>query len=203
MQITSWDERDLQRQKDDYAKQALAWRYRELLKQWAIIYTRLARAMANAFGEEEVLDTLEKVWWDLEYEAGKTWREDFEQSPRAALQMMFDRFHDGLQSLTSSPMAASIEGNRWELINFYCYHKEVAMELDERKIGISWCMADAAATRGWCSKIVLRCPNSQLRGDPFCYHIREIVEHVDSQEDQWSKEKSEKMGWRSIKKLEE
>jgi hypothetical protein len=202
-QVIPWEEMDLETQRDEYERQALAWEYRELMKDWARNYTRLARALADSFGEEEVLDILEKSWWDLEYTAGSTWREDFEEDPYAAFDMLRDYMHDGPQSLTSGAVDLQREKGHWELLHQYCYHKEVALEMDERKIGISWCMADAAAVRGWSPRAVLDFANSQLRGDHYCYHIRRIVEDADPELDHWSRDKSEKIGWRSIKKLEE
>jgi hypothetical protein len=75
--------------------------------------------------------------------------------------------------------------------------------MDARKIIIGQCMGDCAAVRGWSPNLVMRFPNAQLRGDPYCYQIREVVQDADPEEDEWSVEKSEKYGWRSVKELEE
>jgi len=55
MEIRPWYELDFATQKEEYEKQRLAWRYRDLKKQWARNYVKLARALADKFGEEEVL----------------------------------------------------------------------------------------------------------------------------------------------------
>lgn len=56
MEVTPWRDLDLETQKDEYDKQKLAWKYRDTKKQWARNYVRMARALADEFGEEEVLD---------------------------------------------------------------------------------------------------------------------------------------------------
>jgi hypothetical protein len=203
-QIPPWHDKSVEDQRSEYGKQALAWEARELAKEWLRIYTRMAKALVAAFGEEVVLDTLEKVWWDLQYEGGQTFREDFDSDLAGMFQKMYARWHvTGAQSLTSGVYDVELEETRWHLLMLYCKQKEVALEMDSRKIGIGQCMGDCAAVRGWSSHLVMRFPNAQLRGDPYCYQIREIVEDADPSEDGWSREISEKYGWRSIKKLEE
>jgi len=205
-QILKWEDRDRQTQEEDYERQLVASGIRELLKQWARTYTRLARALADSFGEEEVLDILEEVWWDQQYEAGRSWREEFDEDPQSGMEMMFRRWHDGAQGLTGGVYVVGMEEGRWDLIMLNCYHKDVALELDDiggREIGMGWCMSDMAATRGWCPRLVMRFPNMQLRGDPFCWQIRETVEDADPGLDRWSKELSERYGWRSIRKPRE
>jgi len=201
--IVAWHDRDVLTQKDEYEKQALAWEFRELCKSWLRNYVHMARSLIASFGEEEVLDILEKVWWDLHYEGGRTWREDFEKDVRGAFQETYCRWHCGAPSLTRGVMDVKMEGDCWELLHLYCKQKEVALEMDARKIIIGQCMGDFASTRGWSPRIVMQFPNAQLRGDSFCFQIREIVDEADPSEDEWSREKSEKYGWRSIKKLEE
>jgi hypothetical protein len=205
-QIIAWHARDRQTQKADFERQRVAAQIRDLLKQWARTYTRMVGALVNEFGEETVLDTLEEVWWDMQFEAGTSWRAEFDKDPQAGLQMMFDRWHTGSQGPTGGVYDVEIKDGRWDLIMLNCYHKDVALELDDlggRKIGISWCMSDLAAVRGWCSRLEMAFPNMQLRGDPFCWQIREIKEDADPALDHWSKELSEQYGWRSIRKLEE
>lgn len=203
MEIIRWDERDPESQKAEYEKQMLAWRFRDAKAQWARNYARMARALADAFGEEEVLDLLEQTWWDLEYEGGLTWREESLRAPAETLEAQYHVQHDGAQSLTTGPQDVRFIDERYELVHYFCYLKDVFMDLDARKIGISWCMGDAAAVRGLHPNLVLDFVNSQLRGDPFCYHVRHFVENPDPSLDHWSKEQSERIGWRSIKKLEE
>jgi len=203
MEITAWHDKDVQTQKEEYEKQALAWEFRETCKVWLRNYTHMAKALVESFGEEEVLDILEKVWWDLHYEGGKTWREDFEKDLLGAFKETFVRWHCSAPSMTRGVQDVELQGGHWELLHLYCKQKEVALEMDSRKIGIGQCMGDFASTRGWSPNIVMRFPNAQLRGDSYCYQIRDIVEDADPSEDEWSKEKSEKYGWRSIKKLEQ
>jgi len=201
----SWNELDLETQKEEYKKQAAVQELIGVMKEWARVYCRLARALADAYGEEEVLDILEKVWWDLQYEAGKTWREDFEKDPEAAFADMEARWRhqdNSISSYLGTIFHPVVEKKRWELVTYNCYH-DIFREMNECKIGISWCMSDLAAVRGWSPKMVMDFPHVLLRGSSYCHQIREIVENADPSLDHWSKEKSERFGWRSIQKLEE
>jgi hypothetical protein len=201
--IRSWDEMDLVSQKDEFAKQALAYEFVQWLKQWLRNYVRMARALADAFDEDPVLDILEQTWWELQYEAGRTWRAEFDADPEAAFEAMYHRWHEGAQGLTGGVQDVTLEGTRWEILVPYCKHREVALEMGERKILISQCMSDMAAVRGWCPRVIMRFPNALLRGDPYCYQIRELVDQADPSLDHWTKELSEKCGWRSIARLED
>ncbi len=195
-------ESDLKMQREEFEKQALVQQFLGLLKDWSRTYCRLVRALADEFGEEEVLDIVEKVWWDMAYEVGKGWREKFDENPQEAMKEKAHSWHD-------SPLWARIcccdvpvlEGNRWELVAVKCY-REVFLEMNEPKIGISWCMTDFAAVCGWSPKVVMRQPKNMLRGDNVCHQIRFITDDSGLQWD-YSRETSEKVGWRSIKKLEE
>jgi hypothetical protein len=115
---------------------------------------------------------------------------------------MYQLWHDGPQSPTSGAYDVELEGTRWHLLMLYCWHKDVALEMDERKIGMTFCIGDMAAVRGWCPRIEMRQPNHQFRGDSYCYQIRELVESSDAGLDHWSQELSEKYGWRSVDALE-
>jgi hypothetical protein len=117
---------------------------------------------------------------------------------------MFQRWHEGEQSLTSGVYDVELEEGRWHVLVLHCKQREVALELGARKIIISQCMSDLAAVRGWCPRVVMAFPNAQLRGDPYCYQIRELRDEAcDPGLDHWSRELSEAYGWRSIRKLEE
>ena len=186
-----------------YEGQALAWEYRETQKEWLRNYTRMTRALIAEVGEETVLDTFEKVWWDLQYEGGKTFRDEFDEDLGAAFANMYDEWHSGGTSLTRGVMDVELEGDRWHLLHLYCKQKEVALEMGSRRIGISQCMGDCAAVRGWSPNIVMHFDTAQLRGDSYCYQVREIVENADPLEDEWTVEKSEKWGWRSVRRIEE
>lgn len=196
------EEMDLKAQKEEFEKQALVEEYVNLAKEWQRTYCRLIRALANAFGEEEVLDIVEEAWWDIGYEVGRRWREKFDKDPQAALEERAHTWHD-------DPMWARIvccdvsvlERDRWELVAVKCY-REVFREMNEPKIGISWCMLDFAMVRGWSPHVVFRQTTNMLRGDNYCHQIRQIVDDPTLQWD-YSKETSEKAGWRSIKRLEE
>lgn len=200
----SWQSRDPKEQKELLDLQLLGLEAEHLITEWAAIYCRLARALADAFDEEQVLDILEETWWNLQYEGGLTFREDFEKDPREALQSMARRWHcKSCQNYSSAIYDEPIvQEDRWDLFVHRCYH-EVFVEMDERKIGVSWCMSDVAAVRGWSPKVVMTFPNVLLRGSNFCHQIREIVQDADPSHDHWSREKSELYGWRSIKKAEE
>ena len=78
-------ELDIKEQKEEFEKQPLVEEYVQLATEREVVYARLVRAMADAFGEEDVLDIVEKVGWDFGVEAGRTWREKFEDDPEAAL----------------------------------------------------------------------------------------------------------------------
>lgn len=202
--IEPWHDRPLESQKAEYENQALAYQAREAAKDWLRVYVPMTKALIEQFGEAVVLDTFEKVWWDLQYEGGKTFREDFDKDVPGMLGNMYAKWHvTGAQSLTSGVYDVALEDDRWHLLMLYCKQKEAALEMDARKIIIGQCMGDCGAVRGWSPNLLMSFPNAQLRGDPYCYQIREIVENVDPSEDEWSVEKSEKWGWRSIKKLEE
>jgi len=201
--MKSHEKTDLTSQKEEFEKQVLIEEFLSLAKEWEITYCHLIRALADAFGEEEVLDIVERTWWDQAYEVGQTWREKFDEAPQAALAEKAHSWHDdAVWARICCCDVPVLEENRWELVAVKCY-REVFREMNEPKIGISWCMTDFAAVRGWSPKIVMHQPNNMLRGDNYCYQIRDIVDDADSKLDDWSKEKSEMFGWRSIKKLEE
>ena len=202
--IVAWHDKSLVDRRVEYENQALAWQAREAAKDWLRIYVRLTRALISEFGEEEVLDTFEKVWWDLQYEGGRSLRDEWDDDPQRALATMHAQWHlDGPQSLTSGVCDVEMDGGRWQVLQLYCKQKEVALEMDARKIIISQCMGDCAAVRGWSPRLVMRFPNAQLRGDPYCYQIREIATDADPSDHEWSVEKSESWGWRSIRVMEE
>jgi len=188
--------------REEMTKQPLIEEYLAVLKQWERNYCRLIRDLANAFGEADVLDTAEKVWWDQAYEVGLTWREKFEQDAVAAMAEKAHSWHDGaVWARICCCDVPVLEPERWELTSVKCY-REVFREMNEPKIGISWCMTDFAAVRGWSPRIVMRQPHNMLRADNYCHQIRWIT---DDPTEQWeySKETSERVGWRSIQKLEE
>jgi hypothetical protein len=62
-------------------------------------------------------------------------------------------------------------------------------------------MTDFAAVRGWSPKIVMRQPKHLLRGDNHCHQIRYFSDDPTEQWD-YSRELSEKVGWRSVERLE-
>jgi len=206
--ITSWQQLDIQTQKEEYDKQAIVQETVGVMQEWAKVYARLARAMADAFGEEEVLDTLEQTWWELQYEAGKSWRDEFDADPQAAFAAMEERWRHGPNALSAyfgtieHPVKPADDPKRWELVTYSCYH-DIFRQIDERKIGISWCMSDLAAVRGWSPSVVMDFPHVLLRGASYCHQTRLLVVDADPTLDHWSREVSEKFGWRSIKKLEE
>lgn len=205
MTDTAWQALPLEQQRQEFAKQALAQELVSVMREWARVYGRLARDLADAFGEAEVLDILEQVWWDLQYEGGATWREEFERDPEAALAAMELRWRHGPNSLSAyfGTIAHPVrDARRWELVTYSCYH-DIFRELGERKLGLSWCMSDLAAVRGWSSRVVMDFPHVLLRGAAFCHQIRRIVEEADPALDHWSRQLSEQYGWRSAQKLEE
>jgi hypothetical protein len=206
MEVTSWSELSPAAQKEELEKQAIVQKTVEVLQEWARVYGRLARALADQYGEEAVLDTLEQTWWSLQYEAGLSWRDEFDQDVKAAFKEMEARWRRRDVNCVSAYFGAIfhplVTDDRWELVTYGCYH-DVFREMDERKIGISWCMSDMAAVRGWSSNVVMDFPQVLVRGCSYCHQIRCIDMDADPQLDHWSKELSEKFGWRSIQKLEE
>jgi len=204
-QIIKWEGRDLKTRKEDYECQLKADEIRKGYMEWARTYTKMASALVLEFGEEIVLDTLEEAWWNLQYEGGKTWREDFDKNPSDAIKMFYDKWHTDCQGCTGSVYTVEITGSCWDIMVFNCFHQAVALELDAiggRKIGIGWCMGDIAAVRGWCNNTVMDFPVMALRGDSYCWQIRRIVDNPAGYQDKWTKEISKKCGWRSIKELE-
>lgn len=204
----SWQQLDVETQKEEYEKQSIVQEIVGVIQEWACVYARLARAMADAFGEEEVLDTLEQTWWEQQYEAGKTWRDEFDADPVAAFAAMERRWRHDPNALGAyfgtivHPVTPADDPHRWELVTYSCYH-DIFRKIGERKIGMSWCMSDLAAVRGWSPQVVMDFPHVLLRGASYCHQTRLLVDDADPALDQWSKEVSEKFGWRSIKKLEE
>jgi hypothetical protein len=145
---------------------------------------------------------VEETWWDQAYEVGLTWREKFAKDPVGAMMEKAHSWHD-------SPMWARIcacdvpilNDKRWDLYSVHCY-REVFKEMNEPKIGMCWCLTDFAAVRGWHPNLVMRHPYHLLRGDARCHQIRYFTDDPSEQWD-YSKETSERVGWRSIKILEE
>ena len=190
-------------QKEELEKQPLVEEYVQLATEREVVYAQLVRAMADAFGEEEVLGLVEEVGWNFGAETGATWRDKFDADPQTALREKADSwFEDPLffSRLCCCDNRVQ-EDNRWELVAVKCY-REVFRRINEPKIGLTRCITDLAAVTGWSPTVTMRQPRHMFRGDNFCYQIREIVEDPTLQW-QYSRETSEKVGWRSIKKLEE
>ena len=192
---------DVKAQKEEFEKHLLV---KELLRhanQWQETYCRLIRALADTFGEEEVLDTVERVWWDQAYEVGLSWREKFDEDPQAAMREKASSWHDdAIWARICCCDVPVLEDDRWELKSVKCF-RELFDRLGEPKIGLSWCMTDFAAVRGWSARLVMRQPTNHLRGDNYCHQIRYFTDDPTEQWD-YSRELSEKVGWRSAQKLE-
>lgn len=199
--MKSQEQTDLEAQKEEFEKHLLVQEFLSLANEWQETYCHLIRALADAFGEEEVLDTVERVWWDMAYEVGLSWREKFEKDPQAAMREKASSWHDGaLWARICCCDVPVLEDDRWELRSVKCY-REIFNKLGEPKIGISWCMTDFAAVRGWSPNMVMRQPKQLLRGDNYCHQIRYFSDDPTEQWD-YSRELSERVGWRSVKKLE-
>jgi hypothetical protein len=194
---------DLKAQKEELEKQPLVEEYVQFFTQHEVTYAHMVRALADAFGEEEVLDIVEGTGFWFGEETGRTWREKFDADPVAA-------FREKAMSWYDDPLFFArlcccdytvMEERRWELAAVKCY-REVFRRIGEPKIGLTRCITDIAAVRGWSPNVTMRQPRHMCRGDNFCYQIREIV---DDPTLQWgySRETSEQVGWRSIKKLED
>jgi len=189
-------------EKEEFEKQPILEEYLNAVKVWERRYCRLIRALIDEFGEELVLDTVEKTWWDQEYQVGLTCREKFEHDPSGAMLETAHSWHDdALWARICCCDVPVLRADRWELASVRCI-REAFKEMGEPKIGICWCLTDFAAVRGWSPKIVMRQPRHLFRGDAYCHQIRFISDDPSLQWD-YSKETSEKVGWRSIKKLEE
>jgi hypothetical protein len=193
---------DLKAKKEAFEKRALLEEWAVLEKEWYVTFGHLIRDLADAFGEAEVLDIVEKTWWDLGYEAGLAWREKFDQDPYAALMEKAHSWHDDpIFARGCCGDVPVLEKDHWELRVFRC-HKETFLELGEPKIGMAWCMRDFATVQGWSPRVMMRQPTHLFRGDSCCHQIRTIMDDPSLQW-KYSKETSEQVGWRSIKKLEE
>lgn len=204
MKTNHEEEIDLKTQKGEFEKLTLIQKYDELWKIYLRTYCLLVRAFADAFGEEEVLDIIEKTMWDItEERERKAWREKFDKNPQAALEEKAHSWHDDPIWSRVCICDVPVLGNgRWELKCFRCEGIEVFRKMDEPKIGMTVCISDFGAVCGWSPRVIMRQPKHMLRGDAYCHQIRQIV---DDPKLQWkySRETSEKVGWRSIKKLEE
>jgi len=170
---------------------------------WEANYGKVVRALADAFGEEEVLDLVEKAGWDMGYEAGLALREQFEADPVAAFREKAHSWHDDptyFCRLVACDVPV-LEDKHWELVAVKCA-REVFRQMGDPKVGLTRCITDFAAVRGWSPNVTMRQPRHMGRGDNYCYQIREIVDDPSLQWD-YCKETSEKVGWRSIKVLED
>ena len=183
----------------EFAKHLLVCELLRQAERWQRSYCALVRAMADAFGEELVFDAVERVWWDMAFEVGLTWREKFEQSAQSAMKEKAASWHDQALWARICCCDVTLGEDRWELRAVKCY-REVFNQMNEPEIGISWCMTDFAAVRGWGPSIVMRQPKQLLRGDNYCHQIRFISEDSSLQWN-YSKELSERVGWRSVKRL--
>jgi hypothetical protein len=202
--MPTWQELDSSVQREEYAKQALVQRLVDVMKGWARNYCRLARALADEFGEEEVLDLLEQTWWELQYEGGLSFREDFERDPEAALAAMIAAWRHGPNSVAAymgTIVDTEVTLRHWELLTCSCYH-DVFREMGERKIGMSWCMSDLAAVAGWSPRVRMEFPHVLLRGSAYCLQVRDLVDEGRPGPVAWTRELSERYGWRSAARLE-
>ena len=191
----------LETQREEFERHQMVLEFLRLANDWQRTYCRMVRALADEFGEELVLDTIERVWWDQAYEVGLGWRERFEADPVAALRDKADSWHEG--ALWARICCCDLEqtDDRWELRALKCY-REVFNQMGEPKIGIGWCMTDFAAVKGWGCRIAMRQPKQLLRGDNCCHQIRYITDDPTEQWSEYSRELSEKVGWRSVLRLE-
>ncbi len=204
MKTSHKEKRDLEKQKEEFEKLTLIQEYDDLWKNYLRTYCLLVRAFADAFGEEEVLDIIEKTMWKITKEGErKAWREKFDKNPEAALEEKARSWHDdSLWARFCICDVPLLENGHWELKCFRCEGIEVFRKMNEPKIGMTVCISDFGAVCGWSPRVVMRQPKHMLRGDAYCHQIRQIV---DDPKLQWkySRKTSEKVGWRSIKKLEE
>ncbi len=194
---------DLRKQKEEYEKQPLIEEYCQLFTRFEENYGRVVRALADAFGEELVLDTVERAGWEMGVEAGLTLRQEFDADIVGAFRAKARSWHDDptfFCRLVACDVAV-LEDKRWELVAVKCA-REVFRKMGDPKVGLTRCITDLGAVRGWSPRITMRQPRHMCRGDNYCYQIREIVDDPSLQWD-YSRQTSEQVGWRSIKALEE
>jgi hypothetical protein len=189
-------------QREEFGRHKLVLEILRLANIWQRTYCRMVRALADEFGEEVVLDTVEKVWWDQAYEIGLGWRERFEADPVAAMRDKASSWHDSAVWARICCCDVEQTDDRWELRAVKCY-RELFNQMGEPEIGISWCMTDFAAVKGWGANLVMRQPKQLLRGDNYCHQIRYITDDPTEQWSEYSRELSEMVGWRSVRRLEE
>ena len=106
-------------------KQKLAQEYVNLAKEWRRTYAKMIRALADAFGEEQILDIAEKVWWDFGNEVGLSWREKFEEDIVTAMRKKASSWHD--DPVASYICISDIPVQRddyWELVAVKCYQED-------------------------------------------------------------------------------
>lgn len=185
---------------EQFARHQLATEFLRLANVWQRNYCDMIRALADEFGEEIVLDTVEEVWWDQAYEVGLTWRDRFAADPVAAMRDKAASWHEG--ALWARICCCDVEQTdaRWELRAVKCY-RELFTDMGAPEIGMSWCMTDFAAVKGWGLNIVMRQPKQLLRGDNYCHQIRYITDDPNEQWSEYSRELSERVGWRSVRRL--
>lgn len=180
-------------------KRLLLERWAVLEREWYVTHARLVMDLIASFGEEPILDCVEKTWWDLGYEAGLAWRERFENDPCTTMLDKARSWHDDPVFARGCCCTVPVlERDHWELVVFRC-HKEVFLELDAPKTGLAWCMRDFATVQGWSPLVMMRQPTHLLRGDGYCHQIRRIVDDPSLQWE-YSRETSERVGWRSLER---
>lgn len=190
----------LEQDREHFEKHMLTQQYLDLRDRWQRTYCHMVRALADTFDEERVLDIVEEVWWDMAYEVGKTWRAKFDLDPSSAMREKALSWHDdAFVARFCCCDVPVLEHDRWELKAVKCY-RELFNALGEQEIGMSWCLTDFAAVRGWSSRVVMRQPKHLLRGDNTCHQIRTILEKPTT-DSGYSEALSEEAGWRSVRRL--
>jgi cyclopropane fatty-acyl-phospholipid synthase-like methyltransferase len=97
--IIPWCDRTIEEQRSECESQVLVTYVREARADWVRTYTYLAHDLAVEFGEEEVLDILEESMWNMHYDAGLTWREEFDNNAQKAIDGISERWAGGARNV--------------------------------------------------------------------------------------------------------
>ena len=170
----------------------------------AIVYAKLIRKMVDAFGED-VLDVAENVRRDCGKYCGELSvdiaenERIYDKSPAELIRQM-DKMWQGLDGQWARTCICDFnavpEKRLHELRCLRCTYTEAFREAKEEKIGITWCCWDMGFTSTFHPLFCQYMPLHMLKGDGFCYQIRELAKTPEEQ--QWLNS-TEHTGWRSWK----
>ncbi len=190
------------REKLDSYKAAMLWDKTAQFR--AVVYARLMRRMADAFGED-VLDIAEnirredgKYSGDLSVDIIAN-EKKYNEDPSVLIKEMDEYWHrmGGAWGVTCICDFNGVPEKRYhELRCVRCTYSEAFRSVNEEKIGITWCCWDMGFTSAFHPLFCQYMPLHMLKGDAVCYQIRKMA---DSPEEQEWLNSTRHNGWRSWK----